>query len=430
MIAGLYRCASDAAGPVIAAMLDRRRAKGKEDPDRLDERRGIASVPRPGGPLVWIHAASVGEAVSMLSLADRLARSPGLRLLITTGTVTSARLLAGRMPAGAIHQYVPVDRIGWVRSFLDHWRPDLALWVESELWPNLVRETRRRRIPMLLVNARMSERSFRRWRWAPGLARDLLAGFDLCLAQSETAAGRLAALGAANVRTVGNLKFAADPLPADGAETARLAAAIGDRPRWLAVSTHAGEEEAAAAVHRAVARRHHGLLTIIVPRHPARGPAILRDLKKDGLAVALRSAGEPISADTDIYLADGMGELGLFFSVAEVVFVGGSLVGHGGHNPIEPARLGCAVLFGPHMGNFATIAAAFLAAGAARQVADPPALAHAVDEMLAAPDARAAAIAAGAALAADNQRVLDRVMDALAPYLARLAPPAPADARP
>jgi len=430
MIAGLYRCASDAAGPVIAAMLDRRRAKGKEDPDRLDERRGIASVPRPDGPLIWIHAASVGEAVSMLSLADRLAGLPGPRLLITTGTVTSARLLAGRMPAGAIHQYVPVDRIGWVRRFLDHWRPDLALWVESELWPNLVGEARRRQIPMVLLNARMSERSFRRWRWAPGFARNLLAGFALCLAQSETAAARLAALGAADVQTVGNLKYAADPLPADAAETARLDAAFGERPRWLAVSTHAGEEEAAAAAHRALAPGHPGLLTIIVPRHPARGPAIARALRKGGVAVALRSAGEPVGPDTDIYLADGMGELGLFFRLAEIAFVGGSLVPHGGHNPIEPARLGCAVLFGPHMGNFASIAAAFLAAGAARQVADTAALAETVGALLAAPETRAAMIAAGTAEAADSRRVLDRVMERIAPFLAPLTATPSADARP
>ncbi|MHA1568070.1 MAG: 3-deoxy-D-manno-octulosonic acid transferase, partial [Alphaproteobacteria bacterium] len=323
----LYRCAAEAAAPLIAVLLKRRRAAGKEDATRFEERRGIASLPRPNGPLVWIHAASVGEAVSMLSIAERLPP----HLLVTTGTVTSARLLAQRLPDGALHQYVPVDRIAWVRRFLDHWRPDLALWMESELWPNLVGETRRRGVPMVLLNARMSERSYRRWRWAPGLARDLLAGFALCLAQSETAAARLAALGAVNVKTAGNLKFAAAALPADETELARLGPAFADRPRWLAVSTHPGEEVLAGTVHRALAARRPALLTVIVPRHPSRGPEVANALRAQGHAVALRSAGETVMPATAIYVADGMGELGLFFRLVDTVFVGGSLVPHGGH---------------------------------------------------------------------------------------------------
>jgi 3-deoxy-D-manno-octulosonic-acid transferase len=238
-----YRALSIALGPMIGLYLGRRLARGKEDPERFAERSGHTARPRPVGPLVWIHAASVGEAVSMLALIDRLlVERPGLRVLVTTGTVTSARLLASRLPADrAWHQYVPVDRPSSVRRFLDHWRPDLALWVESELWPNLLMAARARGIPLLLLNGRMSERSFRRWRRVPGLIAPLLDGFALCLAQDAAQAERFTRLGATHAATVGDLKAAAAPLPFDETAFAKIAAACAGRPLWLAASTHEGE---------------------------------------------------------------------------------------------------------------------------------------------------------------------------------------------
>jgi 3-deoxy-D-manno-octulosonic-acid transferase len=410
MSLALYRGATRLAGPLVDRYLAARLAQGKEDAARLDERRGVASRPRPRGFLVWLHGASVGEAISALPLVERLTEY-GV-VLLTTGTVTSARLVAERLPAGALHQYVPADRPDWVASFLDHWRPDLALWLESELWPNLVMATHARGTPMVLVNARMSARSAARWRWLPWAIRPLLRAFDLCLAQGEESAERFRVLGARAVRAPGNLKFAAPPLPADETALAMFKAAIGGRPCWLAASTHPGEEAVAGAVHQALAARHAGLLTIIAPRHPVRGPEIAATLPG---RVRRRAAGE--APDGDIYVADTLGELGLFYRLAPVVLIGGSLVPHGGQNLLEPARLGAAVLHGPHMTNFPEALA--LLGDALTPVADVAALTTAVDALLADPAQRARLGATARERAARGAGALDAVLAALAPYLPR-----------
>jgi 3-deoxy-D-manno-octulosonic-acid transferase len=420
----VYRALSVALGPAIQFYLARRLERGKEDPERFAERKGIPSRPRARGPLVWVHAASVGEAVSMLSLIDRLlVERPKLSVLVTTGTVTSARLLASRLPADrAWHQYVPVDQPRNVRRFLDHWRPDLALWVESELWPNLLAEAAARGIPRLLINGRMSARSFARWRRVPGLIGPLMRGFALCLAQDAAQAERFAALGAANASTVGDLKAAAAPLPVDESAFRALAAQCAGRPLWLAASTHEGEEEIAAYTHRALKVAHQGLLTIIAPRHPARADSILAMLAARGLTVARRSKGEAIAPATDVYLADTLGELGLFYRLAGIAFVGGSIARKGGHNPLEAALLDCAILHGPDMSNCAAMARALASVGATLTVTDGPSLAAAVGRLFDDPVERAARAAAAAGLAAHNRDVLDAVMAAIAPWLDRLAP--------
>jgi 3-deoxy-D-manno-octulosonic-acid transferase len=414
----IYRGLTTIASPLIGLYLRRRRAAGKEDPLRFGERLGRPGAPRPPGPLAWIHAASVGEAVAMLPLLGRiLDHRADAHALVTTGTVTSARLMGERLPPRALHQYVPVDRIDGVRRFLTHWRPDLALWTESEFWPNLIGETHRLGVPCLLVNARMSDASFVRWRRLRSLIAPLLSGFALCLAQNEREADRLRELGAPNVRAVGNLKWAAPPLPADADELARLRAATGHRTVWLAASTHAGEEAAAAEAHRALEADRPGLLTVIVPRHPERGEAIARELRAIGLTVAMRSLAEPIASDTGIYLADTLGELGLFYRLADVVFVGGSLVAHGGHNPLEPARLDCALIHGPHMFNFAAITETIAGAEAATAVSDRGALTRAVGTLLDDGDLRRGRAAAARAVADAEAGVLDTVAAAIAPYL-------------
>ena len=418
MMLALYRAATTVAAPLIHLYLARRRNAGKEDRERFGERLGHAGRPCPHGRLVWAHAASVGESLSLLPLIGRLLEDrPHLRALVTTGTVTSARLMAERLPAGAIHQYVPVDRVAYVRSFLDHWKPDLVLWAESEFWPNLVSQTAARGVPMVLINGRVSAASFAGWRRAPGLIRQLLGGFALCLGQTAEDAERLRRLGARRVACPGNLKFAAPPLPADDAELERLVAAIGARPRWLASSTHPGEEEIAGRVHQRLAAGHPGLLTIIVPRHPERGPAIAADLRRHGLAVARRSAGEIMAPETGVYVADTMGELGLFYRFAEVVFMGKSLVPLGGQNALEAARLGCAVVQGPHVGNFAEMARRMKEAGASIEVADEDGLAEAVAGLLDDAGARARHKDAATAFAGAEAHVLDYVMAELRPFL-------------
>ena len=420
----LYRGATALAAPAIAAFLAWRRLVGKEDAARIGERRGIASLPRPEGPVVWVHAASVGEAQSALALIERLtAILPAAHVLVTTGTVSSARLLAERLPERALHQFVPVDRRRWVRAFLAHWRPSLALWIESELWPNLVLETAARGIPMVLVNARMSERSFASWRRWPGIVGPLLERFRRVLAQSELDGSRYRSLGASDVVVTGSLKYDAATLPVDAHELAHLAAAIGHRSRWLAASTHAGEEGPVAEALDRLKALHPRLLTILVPRHPARAEEVRALLASHGLAVAQRSRGEPIAAATDVYLADTMGELGLFFGLAPIVFMGGSLIPHGGQNLLEPARFGCALLHGPHVANFRAIAAELVAAGAAEEVRDGAALAAAVDRLIADEAMRMGRGAAAKRVAEAGRGVLDAVIASLEPELEPLAAP-------
>ncbi len=320
----------------------------------------------------------------------------------------------------AINSSPPICRVG-SRAFSIIGTPIWPSWVESELWPNLVLATHARGIPMVLVNARLSARSYRRWRRWPRLIKPVLGAFDLCLAQDQCQAARFRSLGARTVAMVGDLKAAAEPLPFDASELLRLRGVVGSRPVWLAASTHAGEEEIAAQVHRYVAANHPGLLTIIVPRHPARGETIGTMLRAQGLRIARRARGASVTAETDIYLADTMGELGLFYRLAGIAFIGGSLVAKGGHNPFEAARLGCAILHGPDMSNCAAMAAALAAAAATETVTGAATLAQAVSALLG--DRRLQAARAGAAsAAADGLGILDEVFERLAPWLDRLAP--------
>ena len=380
LIAGAWAAAATLAAPALRVMLRRRVAGGKEIAARLPEREGIDPAPRPPGRLLWLHAASVGESQSVLPVVEHLVREPGLTVLLTTGTVTSARLLAERLPAfGAgrvLHRFVPLDVPAWAARFLDHWRPDAAAFVESELWPNLIAACQARGIGLMLVNARMSARSHRGWRRAPGFAHQVIGAFHRVHPQSEADGARLRSLGARRLDVAGNLKLAAAPLAADAAELARLRGVVGDRPVWLAASTHAGEEVVAAGVHRELAPRHPGLLTIIAPRHPGRGAALAAEL-----GAARRSAGEDPPAG-GLWIADTMGELGLLYRLAPTVFVGRSMVGEGGQNPLEPARLGCAIAMGPHTANFADSVLRLRQAGGLATVADQAALTDWVDAML------------------------------------------------
>ncbi|WP_135468268.1 3-deoxy-D-manno-octulosonic acid transferase [Crenalkalicoccus roseus] len=422
----LWRLGAAAAAPVLPLLLRRRAARGKEVAARLSERFGEGAA-RPPGRLLWLHAASVGETASVLPVLEALAaRAPQLSVLLTTGTVTAARLLEQRLPPAlrgrVLHRFAPLDVPAWVGRFLAGWRPDAAAFVESELWPNLVLAARARGIPLALVNARLSARSARRWARAPGLARTVLGSFALVLAQSEADAARLAALGAPAPRCLGNLKDAAPPLPAAPEAMAALRAAVGARPVLLAASTHPGEEALAIAAHRLLAPRLPGLLTVLVPRHPERGAEVAAAAA--GLAVARRAAGAMPGPEVAVYVADTLGELGLFYRLAGVAFVGGSLVPHGGQNPLEPARLGCPVLVGPHCWNFAEPVARLLGAGGALRIEgeDPAgALAEAAFTVLSDP-ARARAMAAAAAAAAATEAGLPaRVAEAL---LALLGPDA------
>lgn len=380
----LYRAASRVAGPVAALALRRRLREGKEDPSRIGERRGIAGLPRPEGEMVWIHGASVGESLSVLPLVERLKElQPTLNFLVTTGTVTSAKLMASRLPRGAAHQYAPLDHPDFVRAFLDHWRPQISVFVESEFWPNLIIEARKQVEFMALVNGRISPRSYEQWRRRTPTIRHLLSAFDEIVAQDQQNAERLTALSGRPVETFGNLKYAAPPLPGDDKELDALRAKTAGRPLWLAASTHPGEEEAVFAAHATLKAIFPGLLTFLAPRHPERGDEIAALGRSSGLSVGRRSENADIAADTEIYLADTLGELGLFYRLSDVSFVGGGLTPKGGHNPLEPARLGNAILHGPYTFNFADTYAKMRAAGGSALVRNERELATAVRRLLA-----------------------------------------------
>ncbi len=373
-------------------MLRLRLARGKELSGRLAERRGIDPSPRPPGRLLWVHGASVGETASILPvLPPLMARAPDLTVLITTGTVTAAALLAQRLPPEqrerVLHRFVPLDVPGWVARFLDHWRPDAAVFLESELWPNLLAACHARHIKLMLVNARMSPRSFVRWRRMPRLARELLGGFDRVQARSDADLQRLRILGARRVKAPGDLKFAAPPLPVDAAELARFQTLLSGRPVWLAASTHPGEEALVFVAHRQIAAHYPELLTILAPRHPERGAAIAAEAAP--LPVTRRALGDAPPIAQGVWVADTLGELGLCYRLAPIAFVGRSLVPPGGgQNPLEPARLGCAIAVGPHTGNFHEHVTLLRAAGGLADVADAGALAGFVTAMLADPARR------------------------------------------
>lgn len=408
-MSGAWHIAASLAAPALRWNLRRRIGQGKEEAARLPEREGHGAA-RPEGCLIWLHAASVGESLSILPLIEALAqRDPALKILVTTGTVTSARLLPQRLDpalAGRVtHRYAPLDVPEWVARFLEGWRPDAAGFVESELWPNTLAATHARGIPLALLNARISARTAARWgRWAPGFARELLGRFQLIMPRSAEDAARLLALGVRDLAPAGDLKLAAPPLPADDAALAALRGAIGGRPVLLAASTHPGEEAQVLQAAEALRAARPDLLTILAPRHPHRGKELGPwPCRAEG---ALPGAGP-------VYVADTMGELGLLYRVAHVAFIGGSLVPHGGQNPLEAARLGCPMVFGPHMQNFTEAVGGLLAAGGARQVPDSAALAATVADMLTQREATAAMARAAGEWVAANAALPGRMAEAL-----------------
>lgn len=354
----VYALLIRALAPLIRLHLRARARRGKEIAARLGERFGTPSAPAFTTRPVWLHAASVGEAGAALALVPLLRQNdPLVPLVITTGTVTSAKLVASRLPALAVHQFAPLDHPDGIARFLDFWRPRLSLRLESELWPVTIAALQARRIPSLLINAHMSPRSFRAWRkWAPNLARQMVQSFDLVLCESPQSARHFQDLGAQNVQAMANLKLMADPLPVLNDSLVALQQAVQNRPLWVYASTHKGEEIIAAQIHRALRDDLPGLLTVIVPRHPDRRAEIRADLPRD-LQIDFRSVTPVPDSKTDIYVADTLGELGVFYTLAPVAVIGRSfsLDGGGGHNPIEAILAGCHPLSGPHVQNLQAI---------------------------------------------------------------------------
>lgn len=410
-----YRIAGVAAYPFARPYLMYRSAKGKEDKHRRMERFGYPSAERPRGPLVWFHGASVGETLALVPLIREI-RKRDIHVLLTTGTVTSAELCKTRLGDEVIHQYVPLDIKICLNRFLTYWSPDAAITAESEIWPITMMELERRHIPQIRVNARLSDRSFDRWHRRSDVAEALFSKLALVVAQSDVDAERFRDLGSWPVVVSGNLKGDTDPPPCDMAVLENYRRQIGGRKTWAAISTFDGEEKAAGTVHNAIKSRN-GQLTIIVPRHPERCDEIEAMLKGMDLSVARRSRNDVITPQTDIFLGDTIGEMGLYLRLTELAFVGRSLMAEGGQNPLEPAMLNCAVLSGAHVQNFREAYQKLLRAGGGRIIRDVEMLAKAVHYLLVNDNERYKMIDAGGRVIEEMRGALSSTVKALEPYI-------------
>ncbi|MCB1722046.1 MAG: 3-deoxy-D-manno-octulosonic acid transferase [Alphaproteobacteria bacterium] len=421
MVLSLYSFSMRAVKPLITAYLKRRQRAGKESSSRFDERLGVSQCPRPKGRLLWVHAASVGEVQSALILIHKLlALYEGVQVLVTTGTRSSAKMMETALPEGAFHQYYPVDHPEWVEAFLSHWSPDLILWMESELWPNMLLAIQAREIPAILINARLSPRSFRIWNLFKSASRKVLRSFTLILCQTDKDETFYRRLGAQNVEVSDNLKYSAAPLPCDEAALKTINGAFINRPCWVYASSHAGEEKMAVQIHARLKNSIPDLLTVIVPRHPERRTAIAQELDGLGLNIVFRGEDKILPGDdTDIYIADTMGELGLFYRACPVAVIGRSFSddGGGGHNPIEAAQLHCAVMHGPHVQNLQEIFDEMDVAGAALRLDTSESLESHLHDLLTSAEKIEALQQKAYDFARRKEQVLETVLEALHPTL-------------
>lgn len=403
----------------ISRYIEKRKKKGKEDIKRFNERVGRPIKPRPEGKLIWMHGASVGESISMLPLIQRLLEVyPNAHVMVTTGTLTSAEIMAKRLPERAFHQYLPIENPVFATRFLKHWKPDIALWFESEFWPAMLSCIKRKNIPLILVNGRISNKSFKRWQQFDFIIKEILECFTLCLGQSDEDEYRLRVLGAKNTMCLGNLKYAGLPLPVDENKKQEIAEQITGRTVWLVSSTHDDEEFKIARFLKDLQKKVPNLLTFMAPRHPQRGSEIKQRLQKElGLNVALRSANEKITEKTDVYVADTIGELGIWYDLIPLVFIGGSLIPHGGQNFIEPSRSRDAVIVGPHMYNFADAMNRAKKADAVIQVNDVLELMETVENLLTHPDLLEAKRSLAYNWANGEAKVLEGIVEKIKAYL-------------
>lgn len=401
----------------IKGYINKRKQIGKEDVARFNERIGRPKLPRPEGKLFWLHGASVGESVSMLPLINKILETyPDSHVMVTTGTVTSADVMQKRLPERAFHQFIPIDNPIFTTRFVKYWHPDVALWFESEFWPAVLTSIKRKNIPLILINGRISNKTFKRWQQFDFVCKEILSCFTMCLGQSEEDAYRLRVLGAKETTCLGNLKYAGLPLPIDEKNKKEILKQIGNRKLWLASSTHDDEEIRLAKVHKRLKEKYTDLLTIIVPRHPNRGQEIADEIKKLELSSALRSKGEKITPSTDIYIADTIGEVGLWYDIAKIVFIGGSLIPHGGQNFIEPSRVRDAVIVGPHMHNFTDAMSRAKKADAVMQISDTLELQELLEQLFDNEQLLDAKCSLAYNWAASETKVLDGIMDKIKIY--------------
>lgn len=409
-----YKCLCVLFYPFILIFLGYRLLKKKEDKHRFHERLGFPKKERPEGKLVWMHGASVGECLSMLPLVKKLLdENKNMHVMVTSGTVTSAELMKKRLPERAFHQFIPIDSPLAAKRFVNHWHADVVLWFESDFWPNMLSAIHHKKIPLVLLNGRISDKSFSKWQKHPKIIKCIQSLFTLSFGQTKEDARRLKVLGAQDVVSTGNLKFAAVNPPFDKEELSKIHQSIGDRKCWCMASTHEDEETQGADIHLELAKKYPSLLTIFVPRHPNRAEALIQQFEKKGLKVARRSLKDEITKDTNIYMADTIGEMGLLYQLAPFVFVGGSLIKFGGQNMLEPMRLGQLVVIGPHAFNFREIVATAKEKQALIEVKDKNDLKEKLESFFENPMASEEMRKNAHQLATSEMSVLDRVWEIL-----------------
>lgn len=413
----IYHVLTQICRPFLGVYMALRKIKGKEDLNRFGERLGICEKNRPLGKLIWIHGSSVGETLSVLPLIKKIQETyPNLNIMVTSGTVTSAGLMAKRLSGTAFHQYVPIDCPKEVERFVEHWSPDAVFWIESEFWPNLLNAIHRRNIPLILINGRISDRSFNRWKKYSKVSKQVQSLFTKSFGQTKEDARRLSVLGANETDCVGNIKFAGGELPVDGDDLSKMIHEIGNRPVWVAASTHSGEEEQVAEAHLSVLKQHENALLVLAPRHPKRSKEIENIFRQAGLVVAVRSRGEKVTESVNVYIADTIGEMGLVYRLGSVAFVGGSLIEFGGQNIIEPARLKKAVISGKYVMNFREIVSmakeedALIEVENAEQLGEQVKMLFADEEVLNSKQENALKFALA------QEGVLDKLIDAVSGY--------------
>ncbi len=422
MLFGIYKTLTNLSEPLFKHHIDKRLAKGKEDAERLNERFGQPQKVRPDGKLIWLHAASVGESIALLSLINKLSdKYSDAHLMLTTGTVTSANIIKDRLPKNAFHQYLPVDVPKWTESFLDHWHPDIIIWSESDFWPNILSGAHKRKIPAVLLNAIISEEAFSKWNlFAKGFIKDILNTFDICLTQDNDEAERFIKLGAKNVKNSGNLKYAAKILPYKEDNLKSLKEAINGRPCILWASTHDPEEVIASEIHTNLIKEFPDLLTIILPRHPDRKENILKDIAKAGLTVSCRSEGKLPRKNDAIYLADTFGETGLFYKLKPLFVNGGTFENTGGHNIIEPSLFGCPIFYGPNMSTCLSIHKEFTEHSASIQASSKEHMQEILLEALRNPKEANLRGEKAKILAQEKTQVLEKVMSDINPFISKV----------
>lgn len=420
----LYRMITGQSRPILDKILQNRLKQGKENPARVQEKRGIPSLVRPKGALFWIHAASIGEAQSTLILIHHLLKArPDAHILVTTGTLTSAKIMVERLPPQAFHQFYPLDHPQWVEEFLNHWQPDLVLWMESELWPNMLLQIKQRTIPAVLVNARMSARSHKTWKYFKPLVKEVLEAFSAIFCQTEDDLSRFSTLGVENshLQVTDNIKYSSAPLDFDKDALSKLSIQTAGRPLWLYASTHDGEEEIACRVHQIIKNILPEILTIIIPRHPVRTEEILEKCAPYNLKISIRGENKSTLPDRndDVYLANTLGELGLFYRLAPVACIGRSFSkdGGGGHNPIEAAQLGCAILHGTHVQNLQEIFDDMDREHAALRLDSESALASTLLDLLQSQEKLDRLQKAGMQFSKSKSGVIDRIMQSILPLI-------------